>query len=66
MMKPGGTERTPMIESSVTDVQTAAAHAWAGSSGVQIHREARIVRGLDPVHRLKARENAAGSENPTR
>jgi hypothetical protein len=26
----------------------------------------RIVRGLDPVHLLKARENAAGSENPTR
>ena len=26
----------------------------------------RAVRGLDPVHRLKARENAAGSENPTR
>ena len=28
--------------------------------------EPRIVRGLDPVHRLKARENAPGSENPTR
>jgi hypothetical protein len=25
-----------------------------------------IVRGLDPVHRLKARENAAGSENPNK
>ena len=29
------------------------------------HRET-YMRGLDPVHRLKARENAAGSENPTR
>ena len=28
--------------------------------------EARIAPGLDPVQRLKARENAAGSENPTR
>jgi hypothetical protein len=28
--------------------------------------EARILRGLDPVHRLKALENAPGSENPTR
>ena len=27
---------------------------------------ARTERGLDPVQRLKARENAAGSENPTR
>ncbi len=26
----------------------------------------RAMRGLDPVQRLKARENAAGSENPTR
>src|SRR5205807_2145967 len=26
----------------------------------------RAIRGLDPVQRLKARENAAGSENPTR
>jgi hypothetical protein len=26
----------------------------------------RIVRGLDPVQRLNARENAAGSEKPTR
>ncbi len=26
----------------------------------------RIVRGLDPVQRLKARENAAGSENPNK
>ena len=26
----------------------------------------RIMRGLDPVQRLNARENAAGSENPTR
>jgi hypothetical protein len=26
----------------------------------------RALRGLDPVHRLKARENAAGSENPTK
>ncbi len=24
------------------------------------------MRGLDPVHRLKARENAAGWENPNR
>ena len=28
--------------------------------------ESRIMRGLDPVQRLKARENAAGSENPTK
>ncbi len=28
--------------------------------------EARIIRGLDPVQRLKARENAPGSENPTK
>jgi len=27
---------------------------------------ARRLRGLDPVQRLKAREKAAGSENPTR
>ena len=27
---------------------------------------ARAVRGLVPVQRLNARENAAGSENPTR
>jgi hypothetical protein len=26
----------------------------------------RIVRGLNPVHLLNARENAAGSENPNK
>jgi hypothetical protein len=49
------------LTSGFTGPEAAKASAQGRSPAV-----ARRVRGLDPVQRLKARENAAGSENPTR
>jgi hypothetical protein len=66
---PGGVQITDLVEDNVLKSPFIEVPLGSPSvSGCSGHFQSlrRIVRGLDPVHLLKARENAAGSENPTR